>query len=326
MYRAVEFDDPSAPTELKFWPRVQYTHPSLEYPIWESLGADFLNGGYGAAYQMGSWRKNVENPYDGWKLLDVSPSYFDGTGLEEGDVVYNPTQEYDGVPFTSLDPITGPVIDYDLLGFHRIDLIAFDNTFITGRKTAGTWIDFQKTPDSGRVINVGSASASRLYGKDEEVLKTLTGNMIDFLLIVQGDFDADDQLTPADIDLLTQEARSDEPRIRYDLTEDGEVTSEDLDRWLADFAGTWYGDANLDGDVTFADFVALSGSFGGLGSWGQGDFTGDGKVQFRDFVILARNFSRTQDDTELVPEPNTLTALLWCGLVTMAILRRGFTQ
>ena len=153
MYRAVEYDDPQNPTELKFSPRHTFSHSKFDYPIWESLGVDFLSGGYGAEFR--NHRDYINNPYDGWKLLDVTPSYFDGTNLEAGDIIHNPTIEYDGVPFTSVDPITGPVVDEELMGFHRFDLIAFDNTYISGRNTAGAWVDFHKTADSGRVIQRG---------------------------------------------------------------------------------------------------------------------------------------------------------------------------
>lgn len=52
------------------------------------------------------------------------------------------------------------------------------------------------------------------------------------------------------------------------------------------------GDANGDGRVNFADFVALSTNFGRNGglTLEQGDFDGNGKVNFSDFIILAANF------------------------------------
>ena len=53
------------------------------------------------------------------------------------------------------------------------------------------------------------------------------------------------------------------------------------------------GDANLDGQVTFVDFLALATNFGKAGDWEQGDFTGDGMVTFTDFIVLASNYGRT---------------------------------
>ncbi|HZL35042.1 MAG TPA: dockerin type I domain-containing protein [Tepidisphaeraceae bacterium] len=58
---------------------------------------------------------------------------------------------------------------------------------------------------------------------------------------------------------------------------------------------TRYGDANLDGQVNFADFVALSNHFGATvaSGWDAGDFNYDGTVSFADFVLLSNNFGAT---------------------------------
>lgn len=256
MYRAIEYDDPDNPTQMKFWPRRQFTSAGLDYPIWESIGSDFLHGGYGPEFR--DWRNIINNPFDGYKILDTSKAYFEGTGLSEGDIIHNPAREYDGVPFTSVDPETGPVVDHELLGFHRMDVVAFENTRVLGRDTAGTWIDFQKTADSGRVINVGEAHWSLFIGEDGPVRKELTHNIMDLLLITQADFDEDDTLTGTDVDLLVAETKASSPRLRFDLTEDGQVNVDDLERWLNDFAETRYGDANLDGHLELVDYLAIT--------------------------------------------------------------------
>ncbi len=53
------------------------------------------------------------------------------------------------------------------------------------------------------------------------------------------------------------------------------------------------GDANRDGEVTFADFLILSSNFGKQvdAVWADGDFDGDGMVSFADFLILSANFA-----------------------------------
>jgi len=66
------------------------------------------------------------------------------------------------------------------------------------------------------------------------------------------------------------------------------------------------GDANDDGVVNFADFVALSNHFGkavGPAAWAQGDLNGDGVVNFADFVSLSNNFGK-----KLPPAAAPLTA------------------
>lgn len=53
------------------------------------------------------------------------------------------------------------------------------------------------------------------------------------------------------------------------------------------------GDANLDGDVDFSDFLTLSGAFGSEDTtWAHGDFNHDGEVGFADFLLLSRNFGK----------------------------------
>ncbi|MCR9294280.1 MAG: S8 family serine peptidase [bacterium] len=52
------------------------------------------------------------------------------------------------------------------------------------------------------------------------------------------------------------------------------------------------GDANLDGQVSFADFLILQNGFGGVGDWKQGDFNLDGTVTFADFLILQNAFGQ----------------------------------
>jgi len=316
MFRSVGYDDAESPTVLEFSPRLQFTQASLEYPTWESIGVDFLNAGYTAAF--GSARERIDMPYDGMKMLDVSPSYFAGTGVKEGDILSDSiSKEYDGVPFVSLDPVTGPVIDREIIDFHRLDIIGFENTYIEGRNTAGTWVDFQKTPDSGRVINTGASGWVTFVGKDGENRRRITSNMVDLLLIEQADFDGNEMLTANDIDLLYQEVANPDATRRYDLTSDGLVDDDDVERWLSRYADTSYGDANLDGDVDFGDFLVVGTGFGKKGGWGDGDFNGNGIVDFHDFLFFQVNFGRVETAAS-VPEP--LVQPIWlCVLVGLAL-------
>ena len=55
------------------------------------------------------------------------------------------------------------------------------------------------------------------------------------------------------------------------------------------------GDANLDGNVSFEDFVKLSTNFGLANAhWWDGDFDSNGTVDFSDFVLLTINFGQTR--------------------------------
>lgn len=318
MFRKVEYDDPENPTLLKFSPRRQFTNASLGYPTWESIGADFKHGGNGSKFPTS---QAINTPYGGYKMLDVSKPYLAGTGLEVGDVMENPTVEWDGVPFTSLDPVTGPVIDTELLGFEEISLIGFDNASYGGMvETVGTWIDFKKTKESGRIINVGSMSWTA-DGVGRDLKRQVTRNMIDYLLIDQVDFDEDNGLTGADIDLLRNEMHAESPRIRFDLSEDGIVNEVDFNRLLGEYAQTTMGDANLDRRVDFRDFILLAKKFNHPSGWNGGDFDGNRVADFRDFLLLATNFSNEPLRTESIPEPSGFCLAMFAVAVLSHVKR-----
>jgi len=91
---------------------------------------------------------------------------------------------------------------------------------------------------------------------------------------------------------------------RFDLTDDGAVDSDDLDKWLADaaddngYASPYLrGDANLNRRVDISDFNTMATHFdpGGVhaatNTWSKGDFDGDGEIDITDFGQIAENFS-----------------------------------
>lgn len=64
-----------------------------------------------------------------------------------------------------------------------------------------------------------------------------------------------------------------------------------------DLVVTWYenrltGDVDDNGEVTLADFMALSTTYGRAADaiWEDGDFNGDGRVDFTDFILLSTNY------------------------------------
>lgn len=62
---------------------------------------------------------------------------------------------------------------------------------------------------------------------------------------------------------------------------------------------TVLGDADLDGDADFNDFLALQTSFGNAGSFANGDFNYDGQVNFNDFLVLQSNFGQSVGGTDV---------------------------
>ena len=53
---------------------------------------------------------------------------------------------------------------------------------------------------------------------------------------------------------------------------------QDANHWLQRIAGACPGDADLERQVTFADFVRLSDNYVQPGEWADGDFNGTGGV------------------------------------------------
>lgn len=101
---------------------------------------------------------------------------------------------------------------------------------------------------------------------------------------------------------------------------------------------TLYGDANLDGQVNFADLVTVAQNYGvtGTAQWNLGDFDYDGNVGFSDLVKVAQNYGASilppaaspmfiddwQRAQDTVPEPITLLLPLTMTLVAATRRRR----
>ncbi len=127
-----------------------------------------------------------------------------------------------------------------------------------------------------------------------------------------GDFDGDNILTTIDIDLLTEAGRSGGDD-QFDINSDGTIDGNDLDFWVGSLFGTVPGDANLDKQVDFTDFLLFTRNFGKQTTeWQSGDFDGDGNVGFSDFLRFSRNFgvSSRRVRSNSVPEPATHVGFL----------------
>lgn len=89
-----------------------------------------------------------------------------------------------------------------------------------------------------------------------------------------------------------------------------------------------FGDANLDGRVTGADYTVWADNFGmaaGTALWIHGDFNVDGQVSGADYTIWADNFGADMADGPVaaVPEPHALALALAAGLGMLLAGRRA---
>jgi hypothetical protein len=125
------------------------------------------------------------------------------------------------------------------------------------------------------------------------------------------------------IDALSAEVRAGTNDPLFDLNGDGFVDDSDRTTWVRDVAGTFFGDADLNKEVDFADFLALSDAFGGEGGWANGDFDGNGNVDFPDFLALSANFGRDADAAvSAVPEPTGICLAMFSILGLIGFRRR----
>ena len=147
---------------------------------------------------------------------------------------------------------------------------------------------------------------------------------------VTGDLDKNGGLGSNDIDVLTTAIRTHSTDANFDLNTDGQIDSSDRDFWVGDLAKTATGDANLDGEVGFDDFLSLAASFGVEGGWSQGNFTLDTEVGFNDFLLLSQNFgfgaASQVSEVSPVPEPSSLGLLMLAtsGFLLWSRRRKGF--
>jgi uncharacterized protein YjbI with pentapeptide repeats len=160
-----------------------------------------------------------------------------------------------------------------------------------------------------------------------------------------GDFNANDVLDVADIEMLEQRIRrsllpSWLPDAMFDVNSDGSVDQDDMRGWVMNLKHTWLGDANLDGEFDSADLVLVfeAGqyetterfSWGGIANpatWSTGDWNTDGEFTSSDLVLAFQDGgyeAGPRATVVAVPEPGGFFPPIvgLCGLLSVACVRR----
>ena len=156
---------------------------------------------------------------------------------------------------------------------------------------------------------------------------------VDFVLF--GDIDLTDTLDVADIDALTRTIASGQYDDGADMNLDGQVDRIDLDVWVVDLIGTWYGDTNVDGVFDSTDVIQAfaAGKFeqDEAARWSDGDWNGDGRFNSSDMILAFQDGGygmgrRAQRAVAAVPEPSTVTMLAIACLAGAATTARSRPQ
>lgn len=170
---------------------INWTDISLEYPVINSIGAQFTYGGYG---------EKLDNGWDGYKIINDKSPILLNTGLKIEDILPCPSYEFDGTAIVERSYYQGiPKLDTSNLDFFKIELIAYDiGKFYLATKQSAVMplIAFQKTSQSGKIINVCSTDWCSPYmfeGPSKNKVIQITSNMINLLLGDQSIFSSDSQ-------------------------------------------------------------------------------------------------------------------------------------
>ena len=143
-----------------------------------------------------------------------------------------------------------------------------------------------------------------------------------------GDFNFDGQLGVDDIDMLAARIRAGEPLALYDLDHNGTLDADDHRLWVTSLKGTWYGDANLDGEFTDHDlmWVLAAGEYEdgvpGNSTWQDGDWDGDADFISDDLIIALADggYGRgARRSVMVVPESSG-----WMGIAIGMMMVCGF--
>ncbi len=134
-----------------------------------------------------------------------------------------------------------------------------------------------------------------------------------------GDFDNNGALEAADVNSLMAEILAGTNNVNFNLDENTNVNGDDLTVWVHDLKGTWFGDANLDGEFNSGDLVSVFsiGKYetGNAAGWDEGDWDASGMFDSGDFVKAFSDGGYEQGPRgNPVPEPGSVVLLALGGL------------
>jgi hypothetical protein len=149
--------------------------------------------------------------------------------------------------------------------------------------------------------------------------------------VQHGDLNNDGILDVDDLEMLTQGIADGEQDERYDLNGDEMINLLDHDYWVTSIRGTWFGDANLDGEFNTSDLVTVfqASKFENdeNATWSEGDWDGDLRFGTGDLVKAFQEGGYEKGPRariNAVPEPPSSICVL--GLLMAVFLRLGMKR
>jgi hypothetical protein len=136
-------------------------------------------------------------------------------------------------------------------------------------------------------------------------------------ILPSGDFDRSWKLDAVDIDLLTSAVRGQNHPSAFDVDGNGLVDDGDRTVWIHDIRGTWFGDANLDGEFNSTDLVEIlaAGTYESDvdAGWASGDFNASERFDSGDLIDALADGGYEQGPrpaVAAVPEPASWVMLM----------------
>jgi hypothetical protein len=143
-----------------------------------------------------------------------------------------------------------------------------------------------------------------------------------------GDYNRNDVVDASDVDILTYGIAGVSSYEPFDLDQSGVVNMADRTTMVVGLLGTWFGDANLDGEFDTADLVAVfqAGEYEddrvANSGWATGDWNGDFEFDTEDLTLAFQDGGfemGPRAPANMIPEPTSLSALL-AGLIVSAFV------
>jgi hypothetical protein len=157
---------------------------------------------------------------------------------------------------------------------------------------------------------------------------TPTPGSVNFVGGLTGDFNGDDVVDAADIDLLYDAISAGNGESQFDLDGSNIVDAADVEFLVENILGTFMGDANLDGVVDARDLNVVGVNWRGNAGWAGGDFTGDGQVSAQDLNLIGINWrsgagaaAASASDHQRVPRAPLAAAVASRAVVDAAIVK-----